>query len=60
MVLMLLAIDATGHSAWTATRRKDSWVFFWVSLRLLRMYWSLPLSFQDSPVTISFLGPKAV
>jgi len=49
MVLMLLAIDATGHLfAWTATRHKDGWVFFWVSLGWLRIYWSLPLSFQDS------------
>ena len=37
MVLMLLAIDATGHLfAWTATRRKDGWAFFWVSLGWLR------------------------
>ena len=39
MVLMLLAIDATGHLfAWTATRRKDGWAFFWVSLGWLRIY----------------------
>lgn len=39
MVLMLLAIDASGHLfAWTAARRQDGWVFFWVSLGMLRMY----------------------
>ena len=53
MVLMLLAIDATGHLfAWTATRRKDGWLFLWVSLGLLRRYWPLPLSFQDSTVAL--------